>query len=214
MKKHLATLSHPKRDPDKTREAILMAGFHEIHRHGYQAAGLDAILASAGVTKGALYHHFGSKAGLGYAIVDELITGWILDAWVHHIDPQKNPIDQLQDGLRRELQSADLTDMELGCPLYNLIQEMSPIDEGFRLRLNRVLEQWRDGVARALRQGQDLGFVRSDLDPKKTAMFFIASLEGTIGMVKAARDLEVAAQATEGLILYLDTLRPATAAVA
>ena len=102
----------------------------------------------------------------------------------------------------------------MGCPLYNLIQEMSPIDEGFRLRLNRVVEQWRDGVARALRQGQDQRFVKPGLDPRKTATFFIAAVEGAIGMVKAANDRTVAIEAAQSLIMYLDTLRSEAEAAA
>ena len=199
--------SNPKRDPDKTREAILMAAFQEIHRHGFQAAGLDSILAAAGVTKGALYHHFDNKAALGYAIIDELISQMIHESWLNHLDPLADPIDQLQQVLKTHMESAECEDIELGCPLYNLIQEMSPIDEGFRLRLSRVVEQWRDGVARALRQGQEQGFVNPALDPRKTATFFVAAVEGAIGMVKVANDQSVAVEAAESLITYLDTLR-------
>ena len=60
-----------KRNPDVTREKLLQAAFQEIYRSGFQAASLDNIIASAGVTKGALYHHFPSKKALGYAVVDE-----------------------------------------------------------------------------------------------------------------------------------------------
>ena len=41
---------------------------------GFQSASLDTILASAGVTKGALYYHFNSKEALGYAVVEEIIA--------------------------------------------------------------------------------------------------------------------------------------------
>ena len=40
------------RAPEATRERLVAAAFEEIHRHGYQGAGLDTILANAGVTKG------------------------------------------------------------------------------------------------------------------------------------------------------------------
>ena len=59
------------RDPERTRERLLQAAFREVYSSGFQSAGLDTILASAGVTKGALYYHFKSKEALGYAIVEE-----------------------------------------------------------------------------------------------------------------------------------------------
>src|SRR6476660_1733518 len=69
------------RDPAATRERLVAAAFEEIHRHGYQGAGLDTILANAGVTKGALYHHFADKADLAHAVIDEVIRGLTLTRW-------------------------------------------------------------------------------------------------------------------------------------
>ena len=59
------------RNPDLTRQTLLQAAFQEIYRSGFQAASLRNILSKVGITKGALYHHFGSKQELGYAVVDE-----------------------------------------------------------------------------------------------------------------------------------------------
>ena len=47
--------------PAETRRRILEAAFAEMWRVGFRAASLEAILLEAGVTKGALYHHFRSK---------------------------------------------------------------------------------------------------------------------------------------------------------
>ena len=69
------------RDPDVTRNKLLQAAFEEIYRRGFQAASLDTILIKAGVTKGALYHHFPDKAALGYAVVDEVVKGLLLKRW-------------------------------------------------------------------------------------------------------------------------------------
>jgi len=43
-----------------------------MYLSGFRSADLNAILAAAGVTKGALYHHFDSKEALGYAVVAEV----------------------------------------------------------------------------------------------------------------------------------------------
>jgi len=56
------------RDPQATRQALLLAAFEEIHEQGFRAASLDRILERAGCTKGALYHHFENKTALGYAV--------------------------------------------------------------------------------------------------------------------------------------------------
>jgi len=57
---------------------------------------------------------------------------------------------------------------------------MSPLDDGFRRRTAKVFEDWHDAIAVALRQGQKLGLVRSDVDAGETATFPIGAYEGII----------------------------------
>jgi AcrR family transcriptional regulator len=52
-----------------TRAAILEAAAHEFDEHGYVGASMDAVAERAGLTKGALYFHFGSKRDLAGAVI-------------------------------------------------------------------------------------------------------------------------------------------------
>ncbi|MES2308852.1 MAG: TetR/AcrR family transcriptional regulator, partial [Verrucomicrobiota bacterium] len=56
---------------DETRARIVQSAFEEVHRHGYQGASISQIIERAGITKGALFHHFKNKQELGYAVIDE-----------------------------------------------------------------------------------------------------------------------------------------------
>src|ERR1700722_13144479 len=114
------------RDPERTRERVLQAAFRQVYRSGFQSAGLDAILAEAGVTKGALYYHFGSKEALGYAIVEEIIGPDNRGQWLGPLQKGRDPIQTLI-GVVQEL-SVQPEVVRGGCPLINLAQEMSPLD--------------------------------------------------------------------------------------
>src|ERR1700720_104443 len=150
------------RDPERTRELLLQAAFQEIYRSGYRSADLDAILAAAGVTKGALYYHFDNKEALGYAVVDEVIASNLHRKWVQPLRNAKNPIDVLVRIIQSE--SLKREDVQRGCPLLNLSQEMSGLDEGFRRRTAKLFKDWHDAIAKALREGQKSGVVRNDID--------------------------------------------------
>ncbi len=193
------------RNPQRTRERLLQAAFQEIYRSGFRGTDLETILDTAGVTKGALYHHFDSKEALGYALVDEVILGLIRDKWFRPLQNSENPIDALVSVVRST--SLKPEHVRCGCPLNNLAQEMSPLDEGFRKRLAKIFSEWHDGIAAALREGQKRGVVRSDVDPDETATFLIAANEGCWSLAKNSQDVRVLQSGMRSMIRYLESLR-------
>src|SRR5580658_895986 len=193
------------RDPERTRERLLRAAFREVYKSGFQSAGLNAILAAAGVTRGALYHHFGSKEALGYAIVEEIIAPDNRGQWLRPLQDCEDPIDALI-GAVQEL-SVQPEAVRGGCPLLNLAQEMSPLDAGFRQRLATIFRNWQDGVAAALRDGQNHGKVRRDLEPAQAAGLLIAMVEGYGSLAKNAQDAKVMEEGIRNVVDWLRSLR-------
>lgn len=196
-----------KRNPDLTRQRILDSAFAEIYRHGFRAASVDRILADTGLTKGALYHHFPNKAALGYAVVEELIGGHIRSTWLEPLEASDDPITALS-GLVGGMTEEQISQMcDCGCPLNNLAQEMSPVDDEFRKRIAAVFTMWREGIADRLRRGQSDGLVKKDLDCEQAASFVVAGIEGASGLAKNARDPKVLHACIAAMTAYLETLR-------
>ena len=50
-------------------------------------------MATAGVTKGALYYQFDNKEALGYAVVDEIVASLTREERVRPLQNAKSPID-------------------------------------------------------------------------------------------------------------------------
>jgi TetR/AcrR family transcriptional repressor of nem operon len=196
------------RQPDVTRERLLHAAFEEIYRRGFQAASLDTILANAGLTKGALYHHFPDKDSLGYAVVDEVVRGFLLQRWGVLEPLTKDPLSALQRVLQRRASELTAREVELGCPLNNLAQEMSPLDQRFRRAIAATFDTWTDAVAKGLERGRAEGSVRRDVDARKVAAFVVASIEGSFGLAKSARSATMLRSNLEVLRSFLESLRP------
>jgi TetR/AcrR family transcriptional regulator, transcriptional repressor for nem operon len=193
------------RDPERTRERLLEAALREIHRSGFQSASIDAILAATNVTKGALYHHFDGKEALGYAVVEEKIAKLILDRWMGPMLSDRPPVDILI-GIVQGL-PARPQDIRAGCPLLLLSQEMSPLDEQFRKRLERIFSEWREGIAALLRKGKSQGSVRHDVNPAETASFLVAAVEGYSTLAKSAQDAKVWKAGVRNIVGWLQSLR-------
>ena len=56
----------------ETRAKLITAGRAAFGTVGYAAASMDDFTAGAGLTRGALYHHFGDKKGLLQAVIQEI----------------------------------------------------------------------------------------------------------------------------------------------
>lgn len=195
------------RQPDVTRDKLLQAAFEEIYRRGFQAASLDTILAKAGMSKGALYHHFPDKAALGQAVVDEVVRGLLLERWGVLEPPVGDPITALQRIIRRRSTALSAREVELGCPLNNLAQEMSPLNEQLRRRVSKTFETWTEGFARILERGQKEGTVQVEVNAKKVAAFIVAAVEGSFGLAKSAQSPTMLRSNLEVLDAFLETLR-------
>jgi TetR/AcrR family transcriptional regulator, transcriptional repressor for nem operon len=184
---------------------LLQAAFEEIYRSGYRGADLDAILMAAGVTKGALYYHFDDKEALGHAVVDEIIASSVQRKWVQPLRNATNPIETLVRIVRSEPLKRE--NIQRGCPLLNLSQEMSGLDEGFRKRTAQLFKDWHDAIAEALRAGQKRRVVRSDIDANETATFLIAAYEGYVVLAKNSQDARIMQSGQNRVIRFLASLR-------
>ncbi len=60
-----------------TQAALRNAGRTLFGQLGFEATSLGALCTAAGVTTGALYHHFGDKKGLFAAVAEELDAGLV-----------------------------------------------------------------------------------------------------------------------------------------
>jgi len=196
------------RDPQRTREHLLQAAFREVYRYGFQSAGIDTILAATNVTKGALYYHFESKEALGYAIVEEVVSKLTHDRWMLPLqrNQDKDAIDTLISIVRAIPHGP--RDVKAGCPLVNLAQEMSQLDEQFRKRLEKIFQAWQEGIAMALRKGQSQGTVRRDLVPEEAASLLVAMVEGYEVLAKNAQDAKVWNVGIKNIVGWLRSLRP------
>jgi TetR/AcrR family transcriptional regulator, transcriptional repressor for nem operon len=197
------------RSPENTRGKILQAAFDEFYRNGFQGGSLNRIVDDAGATKGALFHHFKGKKDLGYAVVREVIHPHFKQQWSDPLANSTDPITDLKRIFRqcakREIANGGLVH---GCPLNNLAQEMSPLDERFRQSLDKIYASWRECLAAAFARGIKAGKVRKDVSPRKVAAFIVAAQAGMAGTAKNAQDEALLLQTGQALFDYLDSLKP------
>ncbi len=194
-------------DVHSTRQKILLAAFKEIHLNGYQAASIQSIINQAGVTKGALYHHFKSKHELVMALLDEVYAEYVENTFIKPMQDSDDPIAVLVGTLNTIKSQMTDEDIALGCPVDSLAQEMSPIDEAIQQRIDQLYQYKRENMVEAFQRGQDAGTVKKEVSAESIALMTMATLQGCMVMAKSARSVDSLIQCGAGLIHYLSQMR-------
>ncbi|QRF07192.1 TetR/AcrR family transcriptional regulator [Acinetobacter pittii] len=84
----------------ETRKKLIEVARRAFAEYGYADTSMDKLTAEAGLTRGALYHHFGDKRGLFAAVVDQIDSQMAEYAQQHRERP-----DDLWEGLLLEGQT-------------------------------------------------------------------------------------------------------------
>jgi AcrR family transcriptional regulator len=172
-----------KNDPTAMRERILDAAMQLFSTRGYENTSTQNILAAAGVTSGALHHHFPTKKRLGLAVISERVDREVETLW---IIPTENSasirgaidiIDSIAAGLRRRGEVR-------GCPLSNLAVELSYVEPDFRAPAQAIFNKWVFALTSRIRADQRAGW-RPDLDASACANLIVAAYSGAMSMAKA-----------------------------
>ncbi len=179
------------RDLARTRSEILDAAFMEIYANGFQGVSVDKILARTGLTKGAFFHQFPTKLDLGYALVDEVLRDLISSRWIEPLRSYDNPVKGILALMNIFIGKSTPAQMQCGCPLNNLVQEMTNVDAVFAEKLSAQIDFWVAGIEEALKRGIKSGHLKTTLKTKEAALYIVMFHEGLYGFLKAQPDPKV-----------------------
>ena len=204
------------RNPSETRDRLLETAVELVWQSNYCSVGVAEICTRAGVTKGAFYHHFESKADLFYAAAQhhrESTQG----EWDAIFDPDLPPLEQFErliehlllDG-REELglppSDSDAPVLEVnGCPFFSAGSQVGVEETKVRLAAVEMAEdavRQASGLVRSLKDG---GYLNGDPDPEQTGRMAFTFVQGLLLYGRAHNSrAKVEADLRDGLYRILD----------
>ena len=161
------------------RERLLDTTFEEIYINGYAATAIDTILKKAGVPKGSLYHHFGSKKNLVLAMIQERLFPK-MDSFFIFKKVDNSVYKSLNLILQQIAKNRQL--ITYGCPMYRLIVELSAIDKDFDNILQKEYNKIINNLTELLNQGIKSGEFSQSLNSKTFAKFTLSSVWGILSL--------------------------------
>lgn len=177
-------------EKNSPRESIIRHGATLIHSRGYNNTGLSDILKAAGVPKGSFYFYFKNKEEFGLAILDyywEFIQGMNDANCSDKGVPPLERLAQFMDAYHDLFESQGFT---CGCPIGNLMQEMSDLNEALRNKISEIFSRMGEFIMNILKEAQDNGDLNPAIDTCSTAQFILNSWEGAIMHMKVTKGSE------------------------
>ncbi len=166
-----------------TRHYILEKAFEMIYAHGYQATSIDKIIATTDVTKGAFFYHFKNKEEMGLAVIKEVIAPRFKRSLIDPLQADNDAKKVIYDTISGFMMDISDEQVRHGCPTNNLIQEMAPLNEKFKIALKGILESWKREIQKVLESSYEARKIgRHDFE--EVATFIVCSYEGTRGIGK------------------------------
>jgi AcrR family transcriptional regulator len=183
---------------ETTREALIAAAGRLFTERGYEHVGTEEIVRAAGVTRGALYHHFGDKASLLEAVYGrieaestERVARVVLGSELH------SPLDAMKAGVVAFLEECAKPE------LRQIALHDAPAVLGW--------ERWREiGAANglglieaSLGAAIEAGEIR-ELPVKQTAHLLMGALDEAAMVLARDERPEARAEVTEVLVALLE----------
>ena len=134
----------------ETRKKLIQVARRAFGEYGYAETSMDKLTAEAGLTRGALYHHFGDKKGLFAAVVDQIDSEMASSAQQHLERP-----DDLWEGLM--LEGRTYIEHVLNAEFQRIVLRDGPAvlgDPAHWPSQNKCLQSTRECVEQLLAEGR------------------------------------------------------------
>lgn len=189
-----------------TRDKILRAANDLFYENGYNATGIDRIIAEAGVTKGNFFYHFKNKEDLAIAVLDwhrELAFAEIGLDKIHANTSPARALLFLLRGMTSRMSYGEDTCQVRGCFFGNFALELSKGSEPVRRKIEEVFGDFRCLIQDLIQKAQAKGEVRKELEAETTAGIILALMEGAVLLDKTSQREQEVHRAMDFIKSYL-----------
>lgn len=182
---------------EATRARLVRVAAQVFAARGYTSTSLNDLIAASGLTKGAFYFHFRSKAELALAVLADQDGRWL-----RQVSQEVLRHERAADQLRALIPALVgwLTAEPGGWSVVRLTRDLAA-DPRLAAEAAKPMTGWIALVATIIRRGQAEGDLRPELDPDQVAVVLVGAFNGIKSLV------DVVAPADAVLATFADRAR-------
>ncbi|SFC08828.1 TetR/AcrR family transcriptional regulator [Tropicimonas isoalkanivorans] len=195
---------------EQSRENILMAAKQLVMQNGFAGTSIDDILKAAGVSKGAFFHHFRSKAHLASELVRwhagndiRMFRTLAAEAEAMYDDPYDQLMKFLTDF---EAYISNSAEPSRGCMYAVYTYESEALDEDVNAFVAETLQQWSAIYIRKFQEVIDRYPPVRPVSARQLSEMIVSLIEGGLILQRAYGNTQITARQSEHFRDYLDLL--------
>jgi TetR/AcrR family transcriptional repressor of nem operon len=198
------------RDGTQTRERILDGAERLILEQGFSATSVDAVLAEAGTSKGAFFHHFPTKNHLARALVERYAAGDVahLERFMALAEAESaDPAEQMVAFIRFFEDAAEqLAAEQPSCLYVSFIYERQLFDDGTNDVIVDAVVTWRARLREKLEAAAVVHPPRLEVDFASLADLAFVTFEGAFVLARTLGEPSVMREQLAHLRHYVTLL--------
>lgn len=183
-----------------TKEKILKEGQGLLQKHGYNGFSFQDIAHLLKIKKPSLYDHFSSKEELIIAILKSYSE--MFDQWAFSLS-ELTPLQQIRKVF--DIFYAFSSDHCKVCPVLSLTADTQVLTKKIQKEMNIFIEHWLQWLEKKIADGQKIGEIRRDLDPKSLSSFVYSQGMGSQMLARIQKEPALALGSGNMIVSFLKT---------
>src|ERR1700722_15280446 len=151
------------------KERLLRVATRLFARHGFEGTSVQDIVDAAGVTKGAMYHYYGSKDDLLYEVYHQVLT--MQTSHLEQIAAGPGSAEERLRAAAADVISTSLDNLDDMIVFFRSLH-MLPEDKQGQVRAERRL--YHDKFKALVEEGQAAGVFRADISADIVVHYFLS----------------------------------------
>ena len=189
-----------------SRQKLLDAAISLVREKGYAATSVDQVCERAGVTKGALFHHFKSKDALAHAAASRWSEGsdavFASAPYQAHADPLDRFLGYLE--FRKAMLAREL--QEITCFAGTMVQEVYASHPDLARACEASIDSNAAMIEKDIEAAMKQHRIRAQWTAASLALHTQAVLQGAIILAKGKGGVDVAIDSIDHLRRYIELL--------
>ncbi len=187
------------------KEKLLSAAERLMLADGYSRTSVDSVCEDAGVTKGSLYHYFKTKEDLGIAVLDRWISR---NAEILQNGPHQEVAEPTRAALVYRQHVADSAPdlWRSGCFVGSLSMDIAGASDRMQKSVETIFRGFVKEHADLFQPVVEKSKLEDVPSAEELAEWFLSSIEGSIVLAKAYRQIDPITRAVDSFRRYIEIL--------